>query len=152
MRVLAAAAGALALAASAVAAPMQRSAAVTASSYKHSAKPVALTYKLTYMMQCGSPGKGPVTLAFPPQSAVPKASAADILLNGKAAPAVKRQGWTLVVSLPPQPKILCDSITMGTLTLTLTKGAGFANPKKPGIYQFPVNSDKISAMPQLRVT
>jgi hypothetical protein len=131
---------------------MRPSAAIIASSYTHSAKPVVLTYKLRYEMQCGRPGKGPLTLGFPAQVTVPNASASNVLLNGKAAPAVKRQGSTLVVSLPPQPKIMCDSITMGTLTVTFTKGAGFGNPKRPGIYVFPVNSDKISAMPQLRIT
>ena len=152
MRTLGAAAAVLVLAGTAGAAPMQPGAALTASSYTHAAKPVALTYKLSYEMQCGSPGKGPVTLAFPAQVAIPRVSASTILLNGKAAPAVKRQGSTLVISLPPQPKILCDSITVGTLTVTITKRAGFANPKAPGIYAFPVNSDKLSAMPKLRVT
>jgi hypothetical protein len=83
--------------------------------------------------------------------AVPSVAAADVLLNGKAAPAVKRQGSTLVVSLPAQPTIMCDSITMGTLTVTITKAAGFANPKTRGLYAFPVTSDKISAQPKLRI-
>jgi hypothetical protein len=131
---------------------VQSSAAIIASSYQHSAKRVALTYRLTYEMQCGSPGEGPLRLTFPAQAAVPRATAADILLNGKSAPAVKRQGSTLVVSLPPQPTIMCDSITMGTLTVSLTRGAGYANPKSPGIYSFPVYSDKISRMPKLRIT
>jgi hypothetical protein len=150
MRVLAVLA-ALALAGSAAAAPMQPAASLAASTYTHGAKPVALTYKLTYEMQCGSPGKGPLILAFPAQVAVPSVAAADVLLNGKAAPAVKRQGSTLVVSLPAQPTIMCDSITMGTLTVTITNAAGFANPKTRGLYAFPVTSDKISAQPKLRI-
>ena len=62
---------------------------------------------------------------------MPSVRAADILLNGKAAPAVKRYGSTLVVSLPAQPAIMCDSITMGTLTVTVTKAAGFATRRRP---------------------
>lgn len=152
MRGLVVAAAALALVASAGAQPLQPSAAITASSYKHATKPVALTYKLSYEMQCGNPGKGPLTLAFPSQVAVPRVSAADVLLDGKTAPAVKRDGSKLIVSFPPPPAIMCDVIGMGTLTVTITKAAGLANPKAAGLYTFPVTSDKLSAAPKLRVT
>ena len=151
MRALVVLAAALTVTSGAGAQPMQPSAVITASSYRHAVKPVALTYKLRYEMQCGSPGKGPLTLAFPAQVAVPPVSAAEVLLDGKPAPAVKPHGSTLVVSLPPQPKIMCDVIGMGTLTVTITKGAGFANPRAPGVYAFPVTSDKISARPRLRI-
>jgi hypothetical protein len=152
MRALVALAAALSFAAGASGGPMQPSAAIAASSYKHGAKPVALTYKLSYEMQCGNPGQGPLTLAFPSQVAVPKVSAADVLLNGMAAPAVRRNGSTLVVSFPAPPAIMCDVIGMGTLTVTITKAAGFANPKAAGLYAFPVTSDKISATPKLRIS
>ncbi len=152
MRALIAVAAALAVAAAANAQPFQPSATITASSYKHGAKPVALTYTLRYEMQCGSPGTGIVKLTFPPQVAVPRVSAADVLLDGKAAPRVRRVGSTLQISLPPQPQIMCDVIGMGTLTVTITKAAGLANPKAPGVYAFPVTSEKISATPKLRIT
>jgi 1,6-anhydro-N-acetylmuramate kinase len=152
MRALIAVAAALAVAAAAGAQPMQPSAAITASSYRHAAKPVALTYTLRYEMQCGSPGTGVLKLTFPAQVAVRPVSAADVLLDGKPAPAVKRLGSALQVSLPPQPQIMCDVIGMGTLTVTITKAAGFANPKTPGVYAFPVTDEKISATPKLRIT
>jgi 1,6-anhydro-N-acetylmuramate kinase len=152
MRALAAVAAALTLTAAAGAQPMQPSAAIAASSVRHGAKPVALTYTLRYEMQCGSPGTGVLKLTFPAQVAVPQVPAADVLLDGKTAPAVRRHGSTLQVSLPPQPQIMCDVIGMGTLTVTITKAAGFANPKAPGVYAFPVASEKISATPKLRIT
>ena len=151
MRGIAVLAAVLAVTGTAGAQQLQPSATITASTYEHAAKPVALTYKLRYEMQCGNPGKGPLTLTFPAQVAVPRVSAADVLLNGKSAPAVTRSGSTLVVSFPPPPTIMCDVIGMGTLTVTITKTAGLANPKKAGLYTFPVTSDKISAMPKLRI-
>jgi hypothetical protein len=151
MRGLVVLAAALAATGTAGAQQLQPSATLTASTYKHAAKPVALTYKLSYEMQCGNPGEGPLTLNFPRQVAVPRVSAANVLLDGKAAPAVTRNGSMLVVSFPPPPAIMCDVIGMGTLTVTITKAAGLANPKAPGLYTFPVSSDKISAMPKLRI-
>jgi hypothetical protein len=152
MTPVAAAVAGLVLAGAPVPAPLQPSAAITASTYEHAARPVALTYKLRYEMQCGNPGVGPLTLAFPAQVAVPSGvSAAEVLLDGKPAPAVARRGSALIVSLPKPPAIMCDVIGMGTLTVTITKGAGFANPKSPGVYAFPVSSDKISASPRLRI-
>jgi hypothetical protein len=152
MRGLVVLAAALAVTGTAGAQQLQPSATLTASTYKHAAKPVALTYKLSYEMQCGSPGKGPLTLTFPSQVAVPRVTAADVLLNGKAAPAVRRNGSTLVVLFPQPPAIMCDVIGMGRLTVTITKAAGLANPKSPGTYAFPVTSDRISATPKLRVS
>jgi hypothetical protein len=124
-----------AITASAWAALPGQSAAVALSSNLAGARPVALTLALRYEMQCGSPGVGPVTLTLPAKMAVPANIAASaVLVDGKAAPSLTRSGSKILVGLPPQPRIMCDSITLGTLTIVLTKAAGIGNPKSAGTY------------------
>jgi hypothetical protein len=150
---LAAACLASATGAAAAPSPLQGSATIAASSARHGAKPVALTYRLTYEMQCGNPGKGPLTLSFPSQMSLPAVvPAADVLLDGKRAPSVGRSGRSLVVSLPPPPAVMCDVIGPGTLTVVITKAAGLGNPRAAGRYAFPVRSAKLSAAPKLVIS
>jgi hypothetical protein len=120
-----------------------QSAAAALSSNLAGARPVALTVTLRYEMQCGSPGIGPVTLTLPAKMAVPtRIAASSVLVDGKAPPSLMRSGSKILVGLPPQPRIMCDSITLGTLTIVLTKAAGIGNPQSAGTYA--LEADRVS--------
>jgi hypothetical protein len=110
-------------------------ASVAVSSAKAGARPVVLTLRLRYEMQCGDPGKGALLVKLPSAVRVPasfpKTSAA---LDGKPATARLVSATTLRVALPPQPQVLCDLIGPGTLTFALTRAADIGNPVKPGAY------------------
>ena len=93
---------------------------VTLSSHATSARGVRLTVVLRYEVQCGYPGVAPVVLTLPGRvpAAVP---AASVLVNGKPARKVAVRGHNVTVTMPPPPQILCDSITLGRLTLLFTQ-------------------------------
>jgi hypothetical protein len=112
-----------------------QSAGAALSSNKAGARSVGLTLTLRYEMQCGSPGQGPVSVTLPATMSVPaRIAAASVLVDGKTAPSIGRSGARILVGLPPQPRIMCDSITIGTLTIAFTKAAGLGNPKSAGTY------------------
>lgn len=96
---------------------------------------VALTLKLSYAMQCGYPGPGPVLVEFPAQERVPGAiAAATVLVDGKRALGVRVSGHTVKIGLAPPPQVLCDLIAPGRLTIVLTRSAGLRNPTHAGRY------------------
>ena len=106
---------------------------VTLSSHATSARGVRLTVVLRYEVQCGYPGAAPVVLTLPGRvpAAVP---AASVLVNRKPARKVAVRGHNVTVTMPPPPQILCDSITLGRLTLVFTQGAALENPAAAGSY------------------
>lgn len=113
----------------------QQSSTVALSSHRASARPVVLTLRLHYEMQCGWPGPGPLTIRLPEAMAVPSVvRPAAIQINGNAAKRVGGSGHQIVLDLPPRPPILCDAIAPGTLVVRFTTGARLGNPKRAGTY------------------
>lgn len=105
----------------------------TSSSYAAGARGVRLTVVLRYEIQCGYPGATPVELTLPGR--VPaKVRTSTVLVNGKPTRSVTVHAHELTIAMPQRPKIMCDSITLGRLTLVLTAGAGVANPTAAGSY------------------
>jgi hypothetical protein len=132
MRALAAAlvAGALAAPASA---GLGQSSSGTISSQRAGRRPVTLTLKLGYEMQCGYPGPGPVVVTFPVAWRLPaKLGATPVLVDGKAAVSASLSGHTVKVGLAPPPQIMCDVIGPGTLTIQFTRGDDIGSPLKAG--------------------
>ncbi len=108
----------------------------TLSSTKAAAKPVALTIKLHYEMQCGQPGPGKAVVTLPAAVTVPSTiDEPAVLVNGKAAPAVSVSGHEVSIAMPAKRTgVTCMIIGPGTLTLTLTRAAGLGNPRSAGTY------------------
>ena len=126
---------------SAVAAPTPKpsppihSATVSLSSVRAGARPVALRLVLTYEMQCGYPGPGPVTIDLPTQERVRSVvKLAQVLVDGHPARALAVSGHTVTVGLAPPPRINCMVIGVGRLTILLTRAAGLGNPLRAGSY------------------
>ena len=112
-------------------------ASVSSSSTRAGASPVALTLQLHYEMQCGSPGRGPLTIRLPAQmSAPPRIAKAAVRLNGKAPASVTVGGSGIVIGIPPRRGVMCDVVEPGTLTVVLESSAGIGNPKSAGAYTF----------------
>ncbi|HEY4348042.1 MAG TPA: hypothetical protein VGM80_10670 [Gaiellaceae bacterium] len=142
----------LGCAAAASAAVPQRSVSVLTSSTKPGAKPVALMLSLTYEMQCGNPGRTPLTLTLPSQMTAPaKLSRSEVLLNGKPAKSAVIHGSKVTITIEQPQFLTCDVIGMGTLKVVILKKAGLGNPKKPGIYGFPIEIGPIKGTPMLRI-
>jgi len=115
-------------------APAQ-TAAVQVSPAQAGARPVALTLRLGYEMQCGYPGPGPVVVQLPAAEMVPaRIARTAVLVNGKSAPGVQVTGRAVMVALPPRPQVMCDVIGPGTLTVVFTRAAGLGNPSRAGNY------------------
>ena len=117
-------------------APNPPSAAVVSlSSVRAGARPVALKLVLAYEMQCGYPGPGPVRIVLPGQERVPGVLApSQVLVDGQPARTVAISGHTVTVGLAPRPRITCDVIGPGRLTIVFTRAARFGNPARPGTY------------------
>jgi hypothetical protein len=114
---------------------LPQSASVTVSPGRAGARPAVTTLQLSYQMQCGYPGPGPVRVAFPAGEYVPAAIASTaVLVNGKPSSAVGVAGRTVTVDLPARPQIMCDVIGPGKLTIAFTLAAGLGNPLRAGTY------------------
>jgi len=121
------------------------SATVALSSYVAGARPVALTLRLDYPMQCGSPGPGPATVTLPAAMTVPPTiKAAAVLVDGKPAETVARSGRQILVGLPSKPGIMCDVIAPGTLTIRFTAAVRLGNPSAAGTYFVRATTDSRS--------
>jgi hypothetical protein len=128
------------------------SATVDLSSHRAGARPVALTLRLHYQMQCGWPGPGPLTIHFPTQMTVPPAIApAAILINGNTAGRIGGGGHRIALDLPPRPQILCDAIAPGTLTVRFTGAARLGNPTTPGTYRLHATKAALAFAATLRI-
>ena len=92
-------------------------------------------------MQCGYPGPGPVVVTFPAAERVPaRIAASAVLVNGKAAPAASVSGARVRIALPAAPRIMCDEIGPGTLTVAFTRAANLGNPALRGSYRLAVSA------------
>jgi hypothetical protein len=115
--------------------PFASSASLTVSSNRAADRPVSMTLKLHYEMQCGSPGPGALVVTLPSSEQLPAHfSTSAALLDGKHVAVRLVSGKALRVSVPPPPRVMCDVIGPGTLTLQLTKAANLGNPARPGSY------------------
>jgi hypothetical protein len=109
--------------------------AVTLSSHAAGARPVAVTIAMHYEMQCGWPGPGVLTIRFPSAMVLPKQLAAPaVIVDKKAATGVSIAGRTVSIQLPQRPRIMCDVIGPGTVTVSFSRGARIGNPKAAGSY------------------
>lgn len=116
--------------------------AVTASSHAARAHRVRLTLTLTYEMQCGYPGVGPLVATFPSALKLPARFAADsVRLAGKPI-AASVEGRQVTVTIPPPAGMLCDTIGIGSVALTFTPGAKLTNPARAGSYDFKATHGK----------
>jgi hypothetical protein len=101
------------------------------------ARPVAVTLRLHYEMQCGWPGPGSLVIRFPAGMQLPaRLPPGAVLVNGKAAYSAGAAGATrdVAVGLPKRPQVMCDSIGPGMLTVSFTRAARLGNPKAAGSY------------------
>ncbi len=113
---------------------------------------MSVTVHLHYEMQCGSPGLGPVTLALPAKMSVPaKIVRSSVLVDSKTAPSLTRSGSRLVVGLPVQGVVMCDSIAPGTLTIVVTRAAGIGNPSGAGTYALAIEKGALRFGTKLRI-
>ena len=111
------------------------SASLQVSNARAGARPVALTLKLHYEMQCGQPGRGSLVVSLPAAAKLPTSFAGTAaLLNGKKVSLKAGPGKTLRAALPAPPKLICDVIGPGTLTLVVPRTANIGNPAAPGTY------------------
>jgi hypothetical protein len=109
--------------------------AVTLSSHSAGARPVAVTIAMHYEMQCGWPGPGVLTIRFPNAMVLPKQIAtAAVVVDEKVSTGVSVAGRTVSVQLPQRPRIMCDVIGPGTVTVSFARGARIGNPKAAGSY------------------
>jgi hypothetical protein len=100
------------------------------------ARHVRLKVTLTYVMQCGYPGEGPLVVTFPSAMKLPKRFAAGtIKFSGKAI-AARIEGRTVTVTIPPHQGQLCNTMGPGLVTLVFTRAAKLRNPAHAGAYRF----------------
>jgi hypothetical protein len=113
-----------------------------------------LMLELHYEMQCGQPGRGTVVITLPAAAHVPRTllQPAGVFVNGKPAPKVGLAGHVVKVTLPPPPGVTCMVIGPGTLTITLARNFGFANPDKPGRYVIGLRDGARTFAPHFSVT
>ncbi len=124
-----------------------KSGTVTLSNTAPSARPVVVTVKLSYEMQCGYPGTGSIVVDLSKQMAVAPAairSAGAVLVNGTAAKGVTVTGDTVTVPLPKRPRIMCDVIGPGSVTITFTKKADVGNPAQVARYNITAKRSNLS--------
>jgi len=97
---------------------------------------VAVTVVLSYPMQCGYPGPGPVVVTFPSQERLPKRiPASAVLVGGHPAGAVSVSGRSVQVNwTSTKPQVMCDVIAEGALKLVFGRAAGLGNPLRVGGY------------------
>jgi hypothetical protein len=115
--------------------PLATGASLVPSSSNAGARPVSLTLKLHYEMQCGNPGRGSLVVVLPAQMRLPTRFQANVAwLDGKRIAMTRGTGASLRVVLPPPPQVMCDLIGPGTLTLLVTKAADIGNPVAAGAY------------------
>jgi hypothetical protein len=144
-------AGALSPAGASAALPPSDPATAVATPSKAAAR-TSLTLKLHYEMQCGQPGPGTVAVSLPALAHVPATLAPRaVLVDGHVAADAQLSGHMLRVPLPPPPRITCMVIGPGTLTITLARAFGFANPAKPGRYVIRAQKGMKTFAPMLAV-
>jgi hypothetical protein len=112
-----------------------QSAAIALSSYRASARPVAVSLQLHYEMQCGWPGPGTLTIRFPAGMTLPATiPPAAVEVDGKPASSAETQGRSEVLGLPKRPQIMCDVIGPGVVRIAFSRAARLGNPARAGTY------------------
>lgn len=109
---------------------------VTASPHVAGAHAVRLTVNLRYEMQCDYPGAGPLVVTFPSALKPPEHFADGVVRLGGKPVAATTRGRRVTVRVPPHRGVLCNLIGPGSVTLTFTRAARLANPRRPGSYRF----------------
>jgi hypothetical protein len=133
--------------------PLTGSATAVAAPATAGARPVALTLKLRYEMQCGRPGPGPLVVSLPAAERVPHMIVrGSVLVDGKAPRTVSVSGHAITIALVPAHGITCMVIGPGTLTAVFTRAAGLGNPAAAGSYPIAVRIGARAFTPQLTVT
>ncbi len=121
-----------------------QSASVSLSSNRAGANNVAVTLHLTYEMQCGWPGPGPLVVTFPAAERLPASiPVSAVLLNGNPGPKVTRSGRSVSVTVPPRKGVTCMVIGPGKATIEFTHAAGLGNPRTRGVYPISVQRGKL---------
>jgi hypothetical protein len=109
--------------------------AVSLSSHAAGARPVAVSIVMHYEMQCNWPGPGVLTIRFPGSMVLPEQVASSaVLVDKKVVTGVRVSGRTVSVPLPQRPRIMCDLIGPGTVTVSFSRAAKLGNPKAAGSY------------------
>ncbi len=60
-----------------------------------------------------------------------------MIVDGHPAVSVALSGHTVTVGLAPAPRVMCDVIGPGRLTLLFSASAGLGNPSRAGSYIVP---------------
>ncbi len=129
-----------------------QSASVSLSSDRAGANDVAVTLHLTYEMQCGWPGPGPLVVTFPAAERLSaKLSNTHVLLNGRPAMPVSRSGRSVSVSVPARAGVTCMVIGPGRVTIAFTSAAALGNPRMPGVYPISVQRGKLVLRTSFRI-
>jgi hypothetical protein len=124
---------------------------VSASPQAAGAHRVRLTIALTYNMQCGYPGEGPIVVTFPRHMKLPKQFAGgSVELSGKSI-AAKIKGRKVTVTVRPHQGVLCGTIGPGLAKLTFTHAAKVGNPARAGSYRFAATHQKLAFTAMLAV-
>jgi hypothetical protein len=141
-----------ALLAGAASAAAPQSATATAAPSRAGARPAALTVRLSYQMQCGYPGPGPIVVRLPAGERVPATIVpSSLLVNGRPAPGVHVTGRAVSIELPSRPTIMCDVIGPGTATVVFTRAADLGNPARAGSYTVTVTRQGSSSAARLAI-
>jgi hypothetical protein len=138
-------------AAASVAAAGGSSASVVASSYKPGAK-VALTFSMKYPMQCADPGRTLVIRLPDGMSKPARINPVTVRVNGAIPKTVNTSGSAVSIQIGQKQWITCDLVGMGNLSVVIGTAAGLTNPKKTGVYGFPIAIGTIHGTPMLRIT
>ncbi len=127
-------------------------ASVTLSSARAGARPVALTLRLRYDMQCARPGPGPLLVTFPAGERMPaQIAAGDVLVDEGPATNVRRSGRTVSIGLPIRHGPLCDVIAPSVLIVVFDRGAGLGNPPRAGNYAVDAQTPRVSARTSITI-
>jgi hypothetical protein len=131
---------------------LPQSATASLSTARAGARPVALTLELDYDMQCGYPGPGPVVIELPAAERVPGSLArSQVLVDGHPAASVQVSGHRVDVGLAAKPRIMCDEIGPGRLTISFPTSAGLGNPARAGSYTIDVTRASTALSARLTV-
>ena len=128
------------------------SASVTLSSTRAGARPVVLTLRMRYEMQCARPGPGPLVVTFPAGERLPaQIAAGDVLVDEGPATNVRRSGGTVSIGLPVRHGPLCDVIAPSVLTVLFDRGAQLGDPARVGDYPLTAQTPRVSARTSIAI-
>jgi hypothetical protein len=75
-----------------------------------------------------------------------------VRVNGAIPKSVTTNGSTVSISIAEKQWLSCNLLGMGKLSVVIGTAAGLANPKRAGVYGFPVAIGAIRGTPVLRIT